>query len=184
MKKLFPMFLVLLFTALCLAQDASAPPEPMNETPVFRVQVVARTTKAVNYRHRGGSTTVDLKGTSLMPEASGRAKVNGKEGRLEIDAEIAHMAPATKFGGQFLTYVLWAITPEGRSVNLGEVVLNDDGKCSIDVTTDLQAFGLVITAEPYFAVTRPSDKIVVENIIRQETKGFEQPIDARFDMLE
>ena len=184
MKNPFPLFLVLLLTACCVAQEAATPPKPMDDTPVFRVNVVGRTTKAVNYRHRGGSTTVDLKGTSLMPEASGRAKVNGKEGRLEVDAEIAHMAPATKFGGQFLTYVLWAITPEGRSVNLGEVVLNDNGKCSIDVTTDLQAFGLVITAEPYFAVTRPSDKVVVENIVRQETKGFEQPIDARFDMLE
>jgi len=184
MKKFFPVVFVILLAACSWAQETSAPVEPMDQTPVFRVHVVGRTTKAVNYRHRGGSTTVDLKGTSLMPEASGRAKVNGKEGRLEIDAEISHMQAATKFGGQFLTYVLWAITPEGRSVNLGEVVLNNDGKCSIDVTTDLQAFGLVITAEPYFAVTRPSDKVVVENIIRQETKGFEQPIDARFDMLE
>jgi outer membrane protein OmpA-like peptidoglycan-associated protein len=119
-----------------------------------------------------------------MPAATGRAKVTGKEGRLQVDAEISRLDPATKFGPQFLTYVLWAVTPEGRSVNLGEFVLNDNGKSSLDVTTDLQAFGLVITAEPYFAVTRPSDKIVAENIVRQETKGFEQPIDARFDMLE
>jgi outer membrane protein OmpA-like peptidoglycan-associated protein len=183
MNKLFPLFLVL-FTASCIAQESAPPPQNNDDIPVFRVHVVGRTTKAVNYRHRGGSTTVDLKGTSLLPEASGKAKVNGKEGRLEVDASISRMSPATKFGGQFLTYVLWAVTPEGRSVNLGEIILNSDGKCSIDVTTDLQAFGLVITAEPYFAVTRPSDKIVVENIIRQETKGFEQPIDARFDMLE
>jgi outer membrane protein OmpA-like peptidoglycan-associated protein len=183
MNKLFPLFLVL-FTVACIAQETTPAEQKNDEIPVFRVHVVGRTTKAVNYRHRGGSTTVDLKGTDLMPEASGKAKVNGKEGRLEIDASISRMSPATKFGGQFLTYVLWAVTPEGRSVNLGEVVLNNDGKCSIDVTTDLQAFGLVITAEPYFAVTRPSDKIVVENILRQETKGFEQPIDARFDMLE
>ncbi|MBS1853259.1 MAG: OmpA family protein [Acidobacteria bacterium] len=180
--------LVLLLTSICsLAQEAPKPGdnvEPMDETPVFRVKVIARTTKAVNYRHRGGSTTVDLKGTDLMPAATGRAKVTGKEGRLEVDAEISRLDPATKFGPQFLTYVLWAVTPEGRSVNLGEFVLNDNGKSSLDVTTDLQAFGLVITAEPYFAVTRPSDKIVAENIVRQETKGFEQPIDARFDMLE
>lgn len=181
--KLFPLLLIL-FTASCVAQESAAPPQNNDDVPVFRVQVVGRSAKAVNYRHRGGSTTVDLKGTELMPEASGKAKVNGKEGRLEIDASISRMSPATKFGGQFLTYVLWAVTPEGRSVNLGEVVLNSDGKCSIDVTTDLQAFGLVITAEPYFAVTRPSEKVVVENILRQETKGFEQPIDARFDMLE
>jgi len=174
----------LLTAASMWAQDNTTPVEPMDQTPVFRVKVVSRTTKAVNYRHRGGSTTVDFKGTSLMPEAGGRAKVDGKEGRLAISAELTHLQPAGKFGAQYLTYVLWAITPEGRSVNLGEIVPNNDGKSKIDVTTDLQAFGLVVTAEPYFAVTRPSDLVVVENIIRQETKGFEQPIDAKFDMLE
>ncbi|HZP63921.1 MAG TPA: OmpA family protein [Terriglobales bacterium] len=189
MKKFLITSFALLFIACAWAQDVSTPPnspaiEPMDQTPVFRVKVVSRTTKAVNYRHRGGSTTVDLKGTSLMPEATGHAKVDGKEGRLAISAEVQHLAPATKFGGQYLTYVLWAVTPEGRSVNLGEVVPNDDGKSKIDVTTDLQAFGLVITAEPYFSVTWPSDLVVVENILRQETKGFEEPIDAKFDMLE
>jgi len=177
---------IVLCTTLLMAAStwAGTPVEPMDQTPVFRVKVISRTTKAVNYRHRGDSTTVDFKGTSLMPEAGGRAKVDSKEGRLAIGAELTHMQPASKFGGQYLTYVLWAITPEGRSVNLGEVVPNSDGKSKIDVTTDLQAFGLVVTAEPYFAVTRPSDLVVVENIIRQETKGFEQPIDAKFDMLE
>jgi len=165
-------------------QQQAIPVEPMDQTPVFRVKVVSRTTKAVNYRHRGGSTTVDFKGTSLMPEATGRAKVDSKEGHLTINAEVTHMEPATKFGGQYLTYVLWAVTPEGRSVNLGEILPGDDGKSKISVTTDLQAFGLVITAEPYFSVTRPSELVVVENILRQETKGFEEPIDAKFDMLE
>jgi len=192
MKKALIAFFVLLLASFCRAQDTSAPAQPqestaiqpMDQTPVFRVKVVSRTTKAVNYRHRGGSTTVDFKGTSLMPEANGRAKVDGKEGRLAISAEVQHLQPATKFGGQYLTYVLWAVTPEGRSVNLGEMVPGNDGKSKIDVTTDLQAFGLVITAEPYFAVTHPSDLVVVENIVRQETKGFEEPIDAKFDMLE
>jgi outer membrane protein OmpA-like peptidoglycan-associated protein len=127
---------------------------------------------------------VDLKGTDLMPEVTGKAKVDGKAGRLQINADFSHLQPAARFGGEYLTYVLWAITPEGRAVNLGEVVPNNDGKCSLQVTTDLQAFGLIVTAEPYFAVTRPSDKVVVENLIRQETKGFELPIDAKFDMVE
>jgi outer membrane protein OmpA-like peptidoglycan-associated protein len=184
MKKFLVALCVITFAGLIRAQDTAAPIEPMEQTPVFRVKVVSRTTKAVNYRHRGGSTMVDFKGTSLMPEATGHAKVDGKEGRLAISAEVQHMQPATKFGGQYLTYVLWAVTPEGRSVNLGEMVPGNDGKSKIDVTTDLQAFGLVITAEPYFAVTHPSDLVVVENIVRQETKGFEEPIDAKFDMLE
>src|SRR5205085_7993816 len=139
---------------------------------------------AVNYRHRGGSTTVDMRGTDLIPAIKGRAKVDGKEGRLAIDVQLANLEPAAKFGGQYLTYVLWAVTPEGRAVNLGEVVPNTVGKSGLNVTTDLQAFGLIVTAEPYFAVTRPSNKEVAENVIRQETKGFEEPIDAKFDMLE
>jgi outer membrane protein OmpA-like peptidoglycan-associated protein len=173
------------------ANGQDAAPQQVNQNtgqndqmPVFRVNVYARTTKAVNYRHRGGATVVDFRGTELMPEIGGHAKVDGKAGRLAVSAELTHMRPATSFGGQFLTYVLWAITPEGRAVNLGEVLPGDNGKDKIDVTTDLQAFGMIVTAEPYYAVTYPSNKVVAENILRQETKGFEEPIDAKFDVLE
>ncbi|HWY21392.1 MAG TPA: OmpA family protein [Candidatus Acidoferrum sp.] len=173
------------------ASDQDAAPRQMNQNagqndqmPVFRVNVYARTTKAVNYRHRGGSTTVDLRGTDLMPQVGGHAKIDGKVGRLAINAELTHLVPASTFGGQYLTYVLWAITPEGRAVNLGEVLPGENGKDKIDVTTDLQAFGLIVTAEPYYSVTHPSNKVVAENILRQETKGFEEPIDAKFDVLE
>src|SRR5579872_6269563 len=156
-----------------------------SQTPVFRVNVYARSAKAVNYRNRGGSTTLDMKGTSLEPEISGRAKVDGKAGRLAIDVELNHMErPSAKFGGQYLTYVLWAVTPEGRAVNLGEVLPGDNGKEKTSVTTDLQAFGLIVTAEPYFSVTHPSDVVVAENEILQGTKGFQEPIDAKFDVME
>jgi outer membrane protein OmpA-like peptidoglycan-associated protein len=212
MKRISFVALVLVaLSAVIFAQDNSAPPlypdsahptqtpapeqdaapqernkntEQNDQVPVFRVNVYARTTRAVNYRHRGGSTTVDFRGTELMPEVGGHAKVDGKAGRLAISVELTHMQPATHFGGQYLTYVLWAITPEGRAVNLGEVLPGDNGKDKIDVTTDLQAFGLIVTAEPYYAVTHPSNKVVAENILRQETKGFEEPIDAKFDVLE
>ncbi len=155
-----------------------------NDMPVFRVTVTERTTKAVNYRNRGGSTEVDFRGTDLMPEVTGHAKVEGKGGRLTINAELAHLQPVRMFGGQYLTYVLWAITPEGRAVNLGEVVPGDNGKDKIDVTTELQAFGMIVTAEPYYAVTHPSTKVIAENIVKQGTKGFEEPINAKFDVLE
>jgi outer membrane protein OmpA-like peptidoglycan-associated protein len=171
--------------------DQDAAPREMNQNtgqndplPVFRVNVYARTTKAVNYRNRGGSTEVDFRGTDLMPAVGGHAKVEGKGGRLAIDAEFTHLGLAGSFGGQFLTYVLWAITPDGRAVNLGEVVPGDNGKDKIDVTTDLQAFGMILTAEPYYSVTHPSNKVVAENIVKQGTKGFEEPIDAKFDTLE
>jgi outer membrane protein OmpA-like peptidoglycan-associated protein len=171
------------------ATNQDAAPQEMNQNtgqdmPVFRVNVFARTTKAVNYRHRGGSTMVDFRGTDLMPAVGGHAKVDGKVGRLAISAELTHLQPGSSFGGQYLTYVLWAITPEGRAVNLGEVLPSEGGKSKLDVTTDLQAFGLIVTAEPYYAVVRPSNKVVAENILRQETKGFEEPIDAKFDVLE
>src|ERR1039458_8030584 len=156
--------------------------QPMETTPVFRVNVVSRSTKAVDYRHRGGSTKVDLRGTDLMPNASGEARVESKTGRLEINAKMNGLQPANKFGLEYLTYVLWAITPEGRADNLGEIVLSD-GKSEIRVTTDLQAFGLIVTAEPYFAVTQPSDLVVVENVTRADTKGREEAINVKYELL-
>jgi outer membrane protein OmpA-like peptidoglycan-associated protein len=191
-KSLLSLFAAVILISVVFAQnnDTNASPQdatqPANNDPlpVFRVKVYSRSTNAVNYRHRGGSTTVDFRGTDLMPSVGGHAKVDGKAGRLAISAELTHLAPANSFGGQFLTYVLWAITPEGRAVNLGEILPGDNGKDKIDVTTDLQAFGLIVTAEPYYAVTHPSNKVVAENILRQETKGFEEPINANFDVLE
>jgi outer membrane protein OmpA-like peptidoglycan-associated protein len=158
--------------------------EPMKETPTYRVNVVSRSTSAVNYRHRAGSTEVNFRGTSIMPEVKGKATVESKRGRLEIHADLDKLKPATFFGPEYLTYVLWAITPEGRALNLGEVIPNSDGDADIRVTTDLQAFGLIVTAEPYFAVTRPGDLIVADNEVRRDTKGWEQPITARFDAIE
>ena len=157
---------------------------PMDKTPVFRVNVISRTTSAVNYRHRAGSTKIDFRGTSLMPESRGQAEVTGKSSGVEINLDFGRMKPATSFGPEYLTYVLWAITPEGRPVNLGEIVPNDDGEYEMRATSDLQAFGMIVTAEPYFAVTRPSNMIVMENVVRKDTKGWEQPIMARFDLLE
>ena len=166
-----------------LRAQENVPVEKMDRTPVFRVNVVARTTKAVNYRHHSGKTKVDFRGTDLMPEASGHATVESRTGRLEINTDLEHMRSARTFGPEYLTYVLWAITPEGRPSNLGEIPV-DEGRSSIKVTTDLQAFGLIVTAEPYFAVTRPSNLVVLENVVRSNTKGWEEPIDTKFDALE
>src|SRR6476620_10349438 len=137
MKKFAGLICATLLAGFAVAQQENPPVEPMNQTPVFRVNVVSRTTKAVNYRHRGGSTTVDIKGTDLMPDAKGRAKVDSKAGRLQINVELSRLGPPSKIGPQYLTYVLWAITPEGRANNLGEIVPDDNGKSNVDVTTDL-----------------------------------------------
>ena len=177
------------------APDAQKPDNPSNpdnqssdqsnaNIPTYRVTVVQRTTEAVDYRDRGGTTQVDFKGTSLMPTVNGNAKVTGHTGRLAIDANLHHLAPPRGFGPEYLTYVLWAITPEGRPINLGEIRPNDDGNSRLQVTSGLQEFGMIVTAEPYFAVTRPGNLVVAENIVRQDTAGGNHPISAKFDLLE
>jgi outer membrane protein OmpA-like peptidoglycan-associated protein len=153
-----------------------------DRVPVYRVTVVARTTPAINYRHRGGSTTIDFRGTPLLPKARGEAKVESKKGYTEIEVEFDDLVPATKFGPEYLTYVMWAITPEGRATNLGEILLDED-QSKLNVTTELQAFGLVVTAEPYFAVSQPSDVVVMENVVRAETRGNVEQIEAKYDLL-
>jgi hypothetical protein len=151
--------------------------------PIYRVTVVARTTKAINYNHRSGSTNIDFRGTPLLPEARGEAKVESKQGVIKIDAHMDKLQPATKFGPEYLTYVMWAITPEGRATNIGEVLLNGDNS-KLNTTTELQSFGLIVTAEPYFAVTQPSDVVVMENFIRHDTTGTIEEVDAKYELLQ
>jgi outer membrane protein OmpA-like peptidoglycan-associated protein len=169
--------------APAMAQQQNNQVEHMDKMPLYRVNVVARTTKAINYRHRSGSTRVDFQGTALMPMAKGDARVDSKQGYLEVNAHFRNIGPANQFGQEYLTYVLWAITPEGRPKNLGEVVLNGSVDSKLDVTTDLQAFGLIVTAEPYFSVTTPSDVVVMENVIRTDTVGKIEEIDAKYELL-
>jgi hypothetical protein len=151
--------------------------------PIFRVTVVARTTTAINYRHRSGSTPIEFRGTALMPEAKGEVVVNSKQGRIEINAKMEHLTPATQYGPEYLTYVLWAISPEGRPINLGELVLNSSNKGKLAVSSDLQSFALIVTAEPYFSVTRPSDVVVMENVVRPDTVGKVEEMDAKYELL-
>ena len=159
----------------------SAQPPPA--VPVFRISVTARTAKAINYQHRSGATKIDFQGTDLLPMAHGEAKVESKQGYIEIEVEFRNLQPANKYGTEYLTYVLWAITPEGRTANLGEVLLNGTSS-KLNVTTQLQVFGLVVTAEPYYAVSQPSDLIVMENVVRADTKGKVEEIDAKYELLQ
>jgi outer membrane protein OmpA-like peptidoglycan-associated protein len=152
-------------------------------SPLYRVTVVARTTKAINYSHAKGSTPIDFKGTVLMPFAKGEAKVEGKKGVISISAKFEKLLPATQYGPQFLTYVLWAVTPEGRASNLGELEL-EGAKGKVDGAAAFQAFAMIVTAEPYFAVTQPSDVVVMENEVRPDTEGSVEEVDAKFDLLQ
>ena len=170
--------------------SSQTPPNPTQQqvsttegqVPLFRITVVGRTTPAINYRPRRGDTKVDFRGTALMPQARGEAKVSGEQGYMNVEATFDKFDAASSFGREYLTYVLWAVTPEGRATNLGEIQIDgDDAK--VKVTTELQAFGLIVTAEPYFAVTQPSDVVVMENVIREGTEGSVEVIQAKYELL-
>ena len=158
--------------------------EPMNTTPTFRVTVISRSVQAVNYQHRSGSSKLDFAGTDLMPSANGQAKVESKKGYTEIEVEFGNLQNPTTFGNEYLTYVLWAISPEGRAVNLGEVLLGGNHRSKLNVTTDLQAFALIVTAEPYYAVRQPSNVVILENVVREETKGTTEAVNAKYELME
>jgi len=143
------------------------------------VTTVSRTTKAINYRSGGGSTMVDFNGTDLMRSASGTAKVDSKQNRIEIDAKFAGLEDSGKFGLEYLTYVLWAISPQGRAVNLGEVVVKN-GLGAVKAVTDMQTFGMIVTAEPYYAVSQPGDEVVLENV---PPANRAENIDARYQLI-
>ena len=164
-------------------QATPVDPNTGQPVPIFRVTVVSRTTKAINYNHRNGSTPIDFRGTELMPAARGHATVDSKMGSTKIETRLEKMTPASQYGPEYMTYVLWGITPEGRANNLGEVVLQGD-HANLLSTTDLQSFGLIVTAEPYFAVTQPSDVVVAENFVNKETQGTIQQVDAKYELLQ
>jgi outer membrane protein OmpA-like peptidoglycan-associated protein len=170
--------------ASTLTQAQSTNSDEHYQTPTYNVSVVNRTTRAVKYEHRHGSTKIDFEGTALMPGASGVAKVESKSGAMKVEAEFKGLDKPTSFGTEYLTYVMWAISPEGRPVNLGEVLVGDDHRSKLDVTTDLQAFALIVTAEPYYAVHRPSNVVIAENAIRPDTVGTSEAVDAKYELID
>ncbi len=171
-------------SASTIAQAQTAASTGVDQTSPYRVSVVSRTTPAVKYEHRSGSTKINFRGTDLMPNASGEAKVESKRGAMEVQAEFTDLNKPTTFGNEYLTYVLWAISPEGRSVNLGEVLVGNNHRSKLDVTTDLQAFALIVTAEPYYAVRRPSNVVVLENEVRADTAGTSEAVDANYELID
>jgi outer membrane protein OmpA-like peptidoglycan-associated protein len=158
--------------------------EHMNSAPTFRVVVISRSVRAINYKHRSGSSKLDFAGTDLMASANGVAEVNSHRGSIVIHAEFNDLQKPTTFGNEYLTYVLWAISPEGRAVNLGEVLVGDDHRSKLQVTTDLQAFALIVTAEPYYAVRQPSNAVILENVVREDTKGTTEAVNAKYELME
>jgi len=181
---LFVAAIVLSVPATAQTKSQNLTVERMSPTPTFRVVVISRSVQAVNYKHRSGSSKLDFAGTDLMPAANGEAQVNSKRGSIDIDAEFGNLQKPTTFGNEYLTYVLWAISPEGRAVNLGEVLLGGNHRSKLHVTTDLQAFALIVTAEPYYAVRQPSNAVVLENVVRDDTKGTTEAVNAKYELME
>ena len=167
------------FLLLCLIASSVA---GLGQSAAPASAPVHRTTKAVNYRLRGDTVKVDFHGTELMQNASGEAKVTGKKSSVEIDAKFEGLDDPTKFGLEYLSLVLWAVSPEGRAVNLGELVVDHNGS-RVKAITDMQTFGMIVTAEPYFAVNQPGNMVVMENIVGATTVGRQENIDARYELL-
>jgi outer membrane protein OmpA-like peptidoglycan-associated protein len=155
---------------------------PNGTTYVYHVKVVERDLDAVNFFHRSGATHVNFDGTNLLPNAKGEAKVESQRGGIHISAEFKGLPPANGFGAEYLTYVLWAISADGRPQNLGEV-LPAGNKNNIEVTTSFQSFGLIVTAEPYFAVSQPSDVVVLQNVFSDRTQGVLEHVNIHFSLL-
>ena len=176
--------IILSLSAFAQTNSQALSVEPMRSMPVFHVTVVSRSVQAVNYQHRSGSSKLDFAGTDLMPSGNGVAEVNSKRGSIAIEAEFGNLQKPTTFGNEYLTYVLWAISPEGRAVNLGEVLLGGNHRSKLNVTTDLQAFALIVTAEPYYAVRQPSNVVILENVVREDTKGTTEAVNAKYELME
>jgi outer membrane protein OmpA-like peptidoglycan-associated protein len=164
------------------AQSADVVTEGPNGIYIYHVHAVDRDLDAVNYFHRSGSTHVGFAGTSLLPNAKGDAKVDSQRGGIHISAEFKGLTPANGFGPEYLTYVLWAISADGRPQNLGEV-LPAGTKNNIDVTTSFQSFGMIVTAEPYFSVSTPSDVVVLQNVFTDKTEGVLEHVNIHYSLL-
>src|ERR1700723_1471514 len=161
--------------------QAAAPPAAAAPTPED-TGAVSRTTKAGHYRRQGGSAKVDFQGTDLLQRASGEARIEGKKTNFQIEAKFQNLEDATKFGLEYLTYVLWAVSPQGRPVNLGEVTIDHNSNTAhLKAATDLQTFGMIVTAEPYFAVTAPGNMVVMESAAVNGAGG--ETIEAKYDLV-
>jgi outer membrane protein OmpA-like peptidoglycan-associated protein len=182
--------LFVLGSVLSMSTFAQASPQesiaigPVGALPAYSVDETSRTVDAVDYQHRGGATDVDFAGTALLPSADGKAKVRSKRGTMEVEATFGNLQSPTAFGTEYLTYVLWAISPDGHAVNLGEVLIGGNDRSKLTATTNLQAFALIVTAEPYFAVHQPSNVVVLENVVRADTAGGTEAVHAKYELME
>lgn len=171
----------ILTTSLSFGQQP--PKEEKRGQPIYDITVISRTTKAINYGHSTIPTKIDFAGTVLLPDAKGGATVENKRGSTLINAHFSGLESPQRFGASYLTYVLWAISPDGRAQNLGEVFTGTRDKGKLTASSNLQAFALIVTAEPHYSVSQPSDAVVMENIVRRDTIGKVEEVTATYELL-
>lgn len=160
---------LLLLGLLCCLSVLDTRAQTTQSTPAS--DLITRSIPAIGYQVGAGSTMVDLKSTGLIPQASGQAKVEAKPAITNVEAQVEGLTPPLQLGAEFLTYVLWAVSPDGRAANIAEILIDKSGKGSAKGTTQLQTFSLFVTAEPYSKVRQPSEMLVLENELRKNTKG-------------
>src|SRR6201993_2636346 len=153
---------------VCLAACVAA---AQNKKEIPAADVVSKSIKAVGYEVGGGSTKVIFLGTSAASQASGEAKVEAKTGGTSIELKVTSMPQPTSLGAEFLTYVLWTVTPDGSTNNIAEIPIDKDGNGKLSTKAQSQTFAMIVTAEPYSAVQLPSELVVLENDTKKNTKG-------------
>lgn len=174
---------VLLAAPTCVLAQETVKIEPIAPQPLYEVTIVARTTKALNYGYLSAPTRIGFKGTPVAPSAHGEGKVEPKRGATRLELKFNDLPAPGRFGNQYLTYVVWAITPEGRAQNLGELISDGGDRSKLSTSTPLQTFALIVTAEPYYSVAQPSNVVVLENVVTNDTIGKVQEVNARYELL-
>ena len=184
-RRILPMCNLVPFAAISLLLFGScAFAQATNSTqPLYEVTIVSRTTKALNYGYLSAPTRIGFQGTPVATAATGEAIVEPKRGSTLVKLRLNNLPEPSRFGPQYLTYVAWAISPEGRAHNLGEVILDGSQKGKLSASTPLQSFAMIITAEPYFSVAQPSDVVVMENVVTRDTIGKVQEVNATYELL-
>jgi len=160
-----------------------AVPEQRPAQPLYQVTIVSRTTKAINYGYLSAPTRIGFEGTPVASPASGKGRIELKRGATLLDLRFQNLPSPNRFGPQYLTYVVWAITPDGRAQNLGELFRDTADKGRLSTSTSLQTFAMIVTAEPYYSVSQPSDVVVLENVVTRDTIGKVQEVKATYELL-
>jgi outer membrane protein OmpA-like peptidoglycan-associated protein len=157
--------LFLLFTAVGIVAQSQTQGIPA-------ASLTTGSSRAVSYIVGGGSVTIDMVGSNLASSASGelKVKIESKAGRTSLELKAKDLNPPSTFGAEFLTYVVWVVTPDGRTGNTGELLINKNGDGTLTATTPAQTFSVIVTAEPYFAVRIPSELVVLNSEPRDKTK--------------